>query len=89
MQTKWKCPGCGAIVYSMQVHDCPMNRDLAPYTPQPLEPVMPRDWPYHEYHRLQKCDMCGSTAIDHTDMQCRINRMSKAPTEQKGGTDGE
>jgi len=25
----------------------------------------------------QKCDICGSTTIDHTEAQCQINRLSK------------
>ena len=24
-----------------------------------------------------KCDLCGSTAIDHTEMHCQMNRMGK------------
>ena len=24
--------------------------------------------------RVNKCDMCGSTAIDHTEKDCRLNR---------------
>lgn len=28
----------------------------------------------------QKCDICGSTATDHTEMQCQINRTLKPRT---------
>jgi hypothetical protein len=28
-----------------------------------------------------KCDICGSTAIDHTEMQCQINRQLYIPKE--------
>lgn len=27
--------------------------------------------------RGQKCDICGSTAIDHTEAQCQLNRVLK------------
>lgn len=27
---------------------------------------------------VQKCDVCGSTAIDHTETDCRFNRLSRA-----------
>lgn len=31
----------------------------------------------------QKCDMCGSTTVDHTEMQCQMNRLSKPPKQSK------
>lgn len=46
-------------------HKCPTN-----YTVEPGFSV-PRDM------RGQKCDMCGSTAIDHTENQCQLNRALK------------
>jgi hypothetical protein len=28
-----------------------------------------------------KCDLCGSTAIDHTEMNCQMNRLAKDKKE--------
>lgn len=33
----------------------------------------------------QKCDLCGSTAIDHTEMHCQMNRMGNAKITTTGG----
>lgn len=30
--------------------------------------------PLHSMRTGQKCDICGSTAIDHTENQCSLNR---------------
>lgn len=35
------------------------------YPPRPFAPTKP-----------QKCDLCGSTAIDHTEMHCQMNRLN-------------
>lgn len=37
-----------------------------------------------------KCDLCGSTAIDHTEYQCSMNRrlrLQDIKTQLKGGSE--
>lgn len=63
----YQCSYCGAWVYSYQVHMC-----AYPYMPTQPYPIMPTLQPV-------KCDICGSTAIDHTEMQCQVNRVLKKP----------
>lgn len=36
----------------------------------------PNHW-WGKYAPKGKCDICGSTAVDHTEMQCQINRQLK------------
>lgn len=52
---------------------------------QYLPPVQPYVIYYPPQPRIldgQKCDVCGSTAIDHTENHCSVNRMLK-PAQSK------
>lgn len=49
-------------------HNCPGNqvqKIVYNYYPPALTPM-----------RI-KCDICGSTAIDHTEAQCALNKLNK------------
>lgn len=37
-------------------------------------------WPQHNHLQPVKCDLCGSTAIDHTEMDCQLNRVLQKTT---------
>lgn len=52
-----------------------------------MQPSIPSVWgdPPKITRQAVKCDMCGSTTIDHTEMQCQINRTLKSLPNQKKG----
>lgn len=47
------------------------------------------DWDYHgaksvvEQRLPIKCELCGTTAIDHTQMNCQINQLTRRLKEDK------
>lgn len=43
-------------------------------------------WAYPIYPQPvgEKCDMCGSTAIDHTEQQCQLNQQFKKIKDNHG-----
>lgn len=61
-------------------HTC-SGRIVTPFYPYPPQP------PVRPLMGGQKCDLCGSTAIDHTEQQCSINRVLK-PTKSAPKTNG-
>lgn len=67
------CNSCGQYIGDINLqgmgHKCSKNVVIVPspyISPHLVLPV-----------NNQKCDICGSTAIDHTENQCQINRMNK------------
>lgn len=61
------CARCSGVIPDIGGHNCPNNAgyQITTNIPQP---------------RLingLKCDLCGSTAIDHTEAQCQLNRLSQ------------
>ena len=68
------CHQCGGIISDIGSHPCPgrISKTIhSPYTPLP-QPL-----------KGQKCDICGSTAVDHTERQCALNRLSRQPKAKK------
>lgn len=61
------CSRCGTYLgYAYGMHVC---------TPYP-QPAKIYENPYYIPPSVmgQKCDLCGSTAIDHTEIHCSLNR---------------
>lgn len=68
------CQRCLGTIPDIGDHFCTTGPNIQPYVPYPLPPM-----------RGQKCDICGSTAIDHTETQCSINRQMNRLSPQKEG----
>lgn len=75
------CNQCGGIIPDIGHHNCFAKvyqwPHIFPNTVQPLiQPLMVQG---------QKCELCGSTAIDHTEALCKLYRDIKAdkPTEEE------
>lgn len=69
------CKQCGGLIPDWGNHSCTAGHYVWPYVPQP------------RIVSGQKCDICGSTAIDHTEAQCSFNRSFLSPTSQVPTTD--
>ncbi len=59
------CQKCGGFIPDIGVHNCYGPKLEYSQPPQYIPPIRP-----------VKCDICGSTAIDHTETQCIINRQA-------------
>lgn len=61
------CKRCRGTIPDLGDHFCSNAPEIPSYQP----------WPPPVKNYGVKCDICGSTAIDHTEMQCQLNRIGK------------
>lgn len=73
----WICSLCGKATYIGELHDnCPVvSGVILKETKKNFYKTALRT--YLNMDKIHKCGVCGSTAIDHTDKQCRINQEKK------------
>lgn len=62
------CTRCGGYIPDIGGHDCPAYRLPYIYT-SPSNLPIPK-----QVNNVIKCGMCGSTTIDHTEKDCKMNR---------------
>lgn len=68
------------LFYSNRINNMTICKKCRGWVPDTGEhfcyPISDSTTPY-KYIQIRKCDICGSTAIDHTENQCQINRSLK------------
>lgn len=73
------CKACKGYIPDIGGHNCP-NGAFDQYRQVP-----PTHYPpiTAQFRWTAKCDMCGSTAIDHTEHQCNMNQQLKNINKKK------